>query len=68
MTGTTTLAPQQTRIADLLAEGYGQKEIAERLGIDTSTVATQLLRIKSKLGARSTIHAAVIWARSKPAA
>lgn len=59
------LAPTETKVADLLVEGYGPQAIGQRLGVATSTASTHIGRIRSKLGARSTIHAAVIWARTK---
>jgi two-component system response regulator NreC len=56
------LSPRERQILRLLAEGYTNKEIAERLVISASTVHTHRTNIMSKLGLK-TRHALVQYAR-----
>lgn len=62
------LSPQEARVADLLAEGNKLSEIAQILTLAPNTISTHLARMKKKLGARNSVHAAVIWARRRWAA
>jgi two-component system nitrate/nitrite response regulator NarL len=48
--GMKTLATRETHVADLVAEGLPNKEIALRLGITEHTVSNYLFRIYNKLG------------------
>jgi len=48
------LSPREEQIMVLLAEGLGNKEIAERLGVSTKTVESHLDNLKAKLGCTST--------------
>ncbi|NOS71910.1 MAG: response regulator transcription factor [Verrucomicrobia bacterium] len=47
------LSPRELEVLHLLAEGYVNKEIAERLAISTPTVATYIRRIYEKLHVHS---------------
>lgn len=42
-------SPQQQRIVELLASGYERPEVATILGLEDSTVRTQLFRLRQKL-------------------
>jgi DNA-binding NarL/FixJ family response regulator len=44
------LATRETHVANLVAEGLPNKEIAVRLGITEHTVSNYLFRIYNKLG------------------
>lgn len=57
------LSPREREVLDLLSQGNVLSEIAKLLGLAPNTVATHLQRMKKKLGARNSVHAAVIWAR-----
>ena len=48
--GTKLLATRETHVADLVAEGLPNKEIALKLGITEHTVSNYLFRIYNKLG------------------
>ena len=62
------LSPMEARVLEMAAAGYGTNEIAKKFRRSPNTIATHLTRLKLKLKARSTIHAAVIWAtRNDPA-
>lgn len=62
------LSRTQKDILGLLASGMMPTEIAAQLGVAVNTVSTHIKRIKARLGAKSTIHAAVMWARATDAA
>ncbi len=47
---TTVLSPREAEVMKLLAEGYGNKEIAEKLVISLSTVYTHRSKLMDKLG------------------
>lgn len=48
-----TLSPRELEVLHLLAEGYANKEIADRLNISAPTVATYIRRIYEKLQVHS---------------
>jgi DNA-binding NarL/FixJ family response regulator len=48
-----TLSPRELEVLRLLAEGYVNKEIADRLGISAPTVATYIRRVYEKLHVHS---------------
>jgi DNA-binding NarL/FixJ family response regulator len=50
------LATRETHVADLVAEGLPNKEIALRLGITDHTVSNYLFRIYNKLGMSSRVE------------
>jgi DNA-binding NarL/FixJ family response regulator len=56
------LTPTQHKIMELIADGFGPCEVAVKLGRSQNTISTHLIRVKKKMGARSTIQAAVKWA------
>ncbi len=53
------LSQRETAVAQLIAEGLANKEIADRLGISTETVRGHLKNIYEKLHVRSRTEAAV---------
>lgn len=57
------LTPRELEVLQLLAEGFGNKAIAPRLGISEHTVKAHLAAIFSKLHATSRAEAVVIGAR-----
>ncbi|MFZ0547534.1 MAG: response regulator transcription factor [Candidatus Promineifilaceae bacterium] len=61
---TSALTPREKEIMLLLAEGYGNKEIAEKLVISTSTVYTHHAKLMEKLGLTSR-HELIQYARDK---
>lgn len=62
------LTPTQERIMKYLSTGYTIGEIAAEMERTTNTISTHMKRVKEKLQARSTIHAAILWARQCEAA
>ncbi|MFM7103585.1 MAG: response regulator [Verrucomicrobiota bacterium] len=52
------LTPREREILQLLAQGYANKEIADRLGLSFETVRTRLKRVYEKLHVRSRAGAA----------
>ncbi len=62
------LTKRETEVLDLLAEGIGNKEIADRLGLSTETVRAYLKTIYEKFHVRSRTEAALKYrAASGPA-
>ena len=57
------LTPRENEILDLLAEGFRQEEIADRLVISPKTVATHIQRILGKLEVRSRAEAVSVALR-----
>ena len=51
------LSVRETEVITLIANGYSDKEIADRLNISTRTIQTHVVRICSKLKARNRPHA-----------
>lgn len=51
-----TLSPRQAEIARLIAEGHTNAEIAERLGINVSTVDNHRRLIYTKLNVRNAVE------------
>jgi DNA-binding NarL/FixJ family response regulator len=56
---TVQLSKRETEVLDLLAEGVGNKEIADRLSLSTETVRSYLKTIYDKLHVRSRTEAAL---------
>lgn len=54
------LTRKETRVLTLLAEGYSNSAMAEKLFISDSTVRTHLRNINAKLGANSRTQAVAI--------
>ncbi len=61
---TSALSPRESEIMKLLAEGYSNKEIAEKLVISLSTVYTHRSKLMDKLGLSSR-HDLIQYARRK---
>lgn len=51
------LSIRETEIIALVANGFSDKEIADKLNISPRTIQTYIIRICSKLGARNRPHA-----------
>ncbi|HEX2910945.1 MAG TPA: helix-turn-helix transcriptional regulator [Chloroflexia bacterium] len=47
------LSEREKQVAELVAQGLSNREIAERLGLSKRTVDNHLYKLLSKLGARS---------------
>ena len=56
--GWDSLSESERRVADLVARGHSNKEIAERLYMSHRTVGSHLYRIFPKLGLRSRVELA----------
>jgi DNA-binding NarL/FixJ family response regulator len=56
--GWDSLSDSERRVADLVARGYSNKEIAEQLYMSHRTVGSHLYRIFPKLGLRSRVQLA----------
>lgn len=50
---TRALSPRQTEVADLVADGYTNPQIAKALGIDEGSVRVYVSRVGRKLGCRT---------------
>ena len=61
-----TLSPGEEQVIQCLALGLSQKEVAAKIGVSPSTVATYVQRAKEKLGARTVIQL-ISMARLMPA-
>ncbi len=57
------LTRKEIRVLQLLAEGYSNTAMAEKLFVSDSTVRTHLRNINTKLGARSRTQAVAIGRR-----
>lgn len=57
--------PTEKRMIELLAAGYTQKEIADKVNAKISAVNCTLKRAGQKVGARTTIHLVVIAKEQK---
>jgi DNA-binding NarL/FixJ family response regulator len=64
--GTDQLSVRELEILSLVAEGYGNKEIASRMCISYSTVRTHLVNIYEKLHVHSRTEAASKYLRTSP--
>ena len=63
--GWDSLSESERRVADLVARGHSNKEIAERLYMSHRTVGSHLYRIFPKLGLRSRVELArLVFERS----
>jgi LuxR family maltose regulon positive regulatory protein len=54
------LTRKEIRVLELLAEGYSNSAMAEKLFVSNSTVRTHLRNINAKLDAKSRMQAVVI--------
>ena len=53
------LTAHELRVLDLIADGYGDKEIAKRLGLSVFTVNKHVRTIYQKMGVETRTHAAI---------
>lgn len=60
------LTPRELQVAEWLAEGKSNKQIAAVLGIGVGTVKTHVEHIIEKLGVNDRVQAAVWFARTAP--
>ena len=60
------LSPREREILELLAEGYPNKEIANRVGVSDGTVRWHLRHVYHKLHVRSRTEAALKFRSTKP--
>lgn len=57
------LTPREIEVLQFVAQGYGNKEIGERLGTAAGTIKMHLQNILSKLGASDRTHAVTLAIR-----
>ncbi|HEY4669052.1 MAG TPA: helix-turn-helix transcriptional regulator, partial [Tepidiformaceae bacterium] len=57
--------PRQREVLELIADGYTNREIAERLGISLDGAKWHVSEIISKLGVQSREDAAQLWLRER---
>jgi DNA-binding NarL/FixJ family response regulator len=60
------LSPREKEILELLAEGFPNKQIADRIGVTDGTVRWHLRHVYHKLHVRSRTEAALKFRSSKP--
>jgi DNA-binding CsgD family transcriptional regulator len=56
----TDLTERQQACLQLTAAGYGNDQVARRLGVSHRTIVSDLRRARDQLGARSTSHACAL--------
>ncbi|MFT3660744.1 MAG: LuxR C-terminal-related transcriptional regulator [Gordonia sp. (in: high G+C Gram-positive bacteria)] len=59
------LTPRETDVAELLAQGAANRQIARRLRLSEATVKTHVSSILRKLGVSSRSEAVALWLRSR---
>lgn len=57
------LSKREREVLRLMGTGLILAEVAEKLGLSPSTVATQAARASEKLGARHSYHASILFLR-----
>jgi len=62
-TGTSPLTPRELEVLTMMAEGMGNRAIAQRLGISSHTVKFHIAAILDKLNARSRTEAVTVGLR-----
>jgi len=55
----TTPTPREIAVFTLLKDGYGNKEVAEKLELTYAQVHSDIVHTKKIVGARTTLHAAI---------
>jgi DNA-binding NarL/FixJ family response regulator len=55
------VSPRQSQILALMAEGYSDKQIAQRIGVAYPTVRTHIDRIFRDHGLRNRAEAVAVW-------
>lgn len=63
-----TLPPALARVAELLASGLSDKEIADRVGLSLSTVRTYVARVYDRLGVHGRTQISMRSFEQRPAA
>ena len=58
------LTAREHAVLDLVAQGFGDKEIAELIGISTHTVNAHLRHVYAKLPAKNRAHAVAVAVRT----
>ena len=61
--GSPMLTARQTRIVEMIADGYTDKELAGRLGMSPSTLRTHLDRMFRRFGVHSRAALVACWLR-----
>jgi DNA-binding NarL/FixJ family response regulator len=64
--GVEDLSPREKEILELLAEGFPNKQIADRMGVTDGTVRWHLRHVYNKLHVRSRTEAALKFRSAKP--
>lgn len=59
------LTPREAEVASLVADGFSNAEIAERLVVEPASVRRYVSRILAKTGLRDRVQVAVAWVRAK---
>lgn len=59
------LTPREAEVASLVANGFSNAEIAERLVVEPASVRRYVSRILAKTGLRDRVQVAVAWVRAK---
>ena len=62
------LSRRQQQIIDLMADGFSQKEIGQRLGLSDKTVHTHIARLRTRMGVRSVFQVGVQLNGTDPSA
>jgi DNA-binding CsgD family transcriptional regulator len=66
LSGWESLTPTESRVAELVAQGLPNREIASALFVSPSTIKTHLLHVFAKLEVRSRAELAAKVARREP--
>ena len=59
------LTPREAEVASLVANGFSNAEIAERLVVEPASVRRYVSRSLAKTGLRDRVQVAVAWVRAK---
>lgn len=57
------LTPAQSAVADLVSQGFSNKEIAYRLGLEEPTIKAYISLASKRLGLRNRVQLAVWYVR-----